>query len=409
MSQTLGLFEGFGIEIEYMIVDQTTLDVMPIADTLLKTTKGDYVNEVEHGPIAWSNELALHVIEQKTNGPAEILGPLVGHFHRGIDEINSKLESSGAKLMPTAMHPWMNPATDMKLWPHGYDEIYAAYHRIFDCRGHGWTNLQSMHINLPFNGNEEFTRLHAAIRVVLPLLPMLAASSPFADGCDTGYSDYRMQTYRHNAKRIPSITGRVVPEAVNGIDDYRQTILAPMYADIAPFDTDGILQEEWLNSRGAITRFDRSAIEIRVLDTQESPHADIAIAAATVALVREIADEKHAGIINLNAFDTDALARLLLEGIEHGEKARIDDRAYLEFFGLRRFGSLTAQKLWAKLIERTPPTDSQLDQPLHNILANGTLATRIRRACGKQPQHTKLMDVYRILVECLGTGTLFYS
>ena len=47
--------------------------------------------------------------------------------------------------------------------------------------------------------------------------------------------------------------------------------------DIAPLDPDGTLQHEWLNSRGAIARFDRNAIEIRVLDIQECPVADLAI------------------------------------------------------------------------------------------------------------------------------------
>ncbi|HAL85576.1 MAG TPA: hypothetical protein DCM31_01010, partial [Deferribacteraceae bacterium] len=37
-----------------------------------------------------------------------------------------------------------------------------------------------------------------------------------------------------------------------------------MYRDIAPYDPECILQEEWLNSRGAIARFDRKAIEIRL-------------------------------------------------------------------------------------------------------------------------------------------------
>ena len=44
----------------------------------------------------------------------------------------------------------MHPETEMQLWQHNYSKIYALYNRIFDCRGHGWSNVQSMHINLPF-------------------------------------------------------------------------------------------------------------------------------------------------------------------------------------------------------------------------------------------------------------------
>ena len=38
--KTLGLFEGVGIELEYMIVTRDTLDVLPIADELLKAVVG---------------------------------------------------------------------------------------------------------------------------------------------------------------------------------------------------------------------------------------------------------------------------------------------------------------------------------------------------------------------------------
>ena len=53
------------------------------------------------------------------------------------------------------MHPWMDPRA-ASLWPHEYGEVYAAYDRIFDCRRHGWANLQSVHLNLPFADEREF-------------------------------------------------------------------------------------------------------------------------------------------------------------------------------------------------------------------------------------------------------------
>ena len=87
--------------------------------------------------------------------------------------------------MPTAMHPWMDPATETVLWDDATD-VYRTYDRIYGCRGHGWANLQSMHVNLPFADDSQFARLHAAIRLVLPLLPALAASSPIAEGSVDG-------------------------------------------------------------------------------------------------------------------------------------------------------------------------------------------------------------------------------
>ncbi len=76
----LHLFEGFGVELEYMIVDQGSLAVQAIADRLLEDAAGEIVSDVEFDRIAWSNELALHVIELKTNGPAPSLAGLGGRI-----------------------------------------------------------------------------------------------------------------------------------------------------------------------------------------------------------------------------------------------------------------------------------------------------------------------------------------
>src|SRR5690606_31495935 len=115
-------------------------------------------SDVEHGEVDWSNELALHVIEMKTAGPVASLENVADHFQREVRVMNGLLAERGARLMPTAMHPWMDPDRELRLWPHDNDVIYRTLDRIFDCRGHGWANLQSTHINLPFCGDEEFGR-----------------------------------------------------------------------------------------------------------------------------------------------------------------------------------------------------------------------------------------------------------
>src|SRR5690606_26987438 len=140
-------FDGYGIEIEYMIVDETTLDVRSIADHLLE---GADDMDVARGDAAWSNELALHVIETKTAGPVADLDKAAQIFRREVNAINDLLKKERAILMPTGMHPWMNPFTETQLWPHQNNEIYGAFDSIFGCQGHGWSNLQSMHINFPF-------------------------------------------------------------------------------------------------------------------------------------------------------------------------------------------------------------------------------------------------------------------
>lgn len=393
-------FAGFGIEIEYMIVARDTLDVAPLADRVLEAAEGTITNETEQGELAWSNELALHVIELKTNGPAADLALASTAFQQAVRRIDGMLAPLGACLMGGAAHPWMNPDTDTKLWPHDDDTIYRAYDRIFGCSGHGWSNLQSMHINLPFADDGEFARLHAAVRAILPLLPALAASSPFLDGVDTGFADGRLDTYARNQARIPSITGQVIPEPSSSEAEYTAVVFEPMYRDIAPHDPDGTLQFEWLNSRGAIARFDRNAIEIRLLDTQEHPGVDLAIAALVTALVKQLFDSPSATAA-ANAIDTATLAALLKRCILDAEDAVVDERDYLALFGVEE-RRIRAGDLWRRLAQ-SASIDAHR-QHLDVIFDEGTLATRLRAAVGTVSRES-LQRAYQGLCECLVSGT----
>jgi carboxylate-amine ligase len=407
--EPLGLFAGYGIELEYMIVNRDTLDVFPASDRVLKAAAGEYVTEIEEGPIGWSNELALHLIELKTNGPVPQLAPLPGLFGAEIARIETILAEHHGRLMPTAMHPWMNPMLETRLWPHGYNEIYEAYNRIFDCRGHGWANLQSIHLNLPFANDEEFSRLHTAIRALLPILPAIAASSPIVEWELTGLMDTRLETYRTNSKRIPTVSGLVVPESVHSRREYEQVILEPMYAEIAPYDPGSVLQYEWLNSRGAIARFDRNAIEIRVLDMQECPCMDISVSGAIAAVLQAACAGAWADTLRMAGIATEALAAILMDVIRDADEAVITDQEYLKLF---RFPEkrTQARELWLHLIESLPATATAQDIAWRDgigfILKEGCLARRIARAA-RGGRRSHIRETYRVLCQCLDEGAAF--
>jgi gamma-glutamyl:cysteine ligase YbdK (ATP-grasp superfamily) len=402
----LGLFEGYGIELEYMLVDAESLAVLPVADQVLRAVAGVTIGEVEVGKLCWSNELVLHVIELKTNGPTASLSGLAPVFHEHLQRINSLLEPLGGRLMPGAMHPWMDPLRETFLWPHDDGPIYEAYNRIFGCLGHGWANLQSVHLNLPFNGDEEFARLHAAVRLLLPILPALAASSPVMDGKVTGLLDNRLAVYRFNQQRIPSVTGRVIPEPVFTRATYEAQILQSLYRDIAPHDPEGILQEEWLNSRGAIARFERGTIEIRLLDVQECPAADLAIVAFIVAVLKALTEERWCTLAEQQAWAITPLETILLAAIRDGEAAQIDDRRYLAAFGFPGERA-TAGELWRSLASRLLSGNEEFQEPLETILQRGPLARRLLHALCRAPSPERLRDVYRELCRCLAEGRLF--
>lgn len=406
----LAAFMGCGIELEYMIVERDNLSPLPIADQLLRSATDTYANDVDRGVLGWSNELVMHVIEIKNQQPTANFDSLPAAFQAEVRYINRILELFGARLMPGAMHPWMDSRRETKLWPHGNAELYQTYGRLFDCHTHGWANLQSMHINLPFAGDHEFSRLHAAIRLVLPILPALAASSPIADGANTGFADFRMEAYRTNAPQIASIAGQIIPDTVSSRASYRQAVLAPMYRDIAELDPQRILQHEWLNSRGAIARFDRNAIEIRVIDTQECPQADLAIAAAVIAAVKTLYEAGPEALAAQQAIGTTQLAAVLFGCIRDAEQTVIDNAAYLKLLGFPG-GRCTAQQLWRHLIQNMQQSERRLSagwlKPLHLILDQGPLARRILRAASGDYSRTRLDEIYRQLCDCLHQGRLF--
>ncbi len=398
----LSMFEAFGIEVEYMLVDRETLDVRPVADRVMETSAGHPTGDIEFGAATFSNELALHVIELKGTDPTSDLASLATAMNGALSAIGPALATHGVMMLPGGMHPWMNPGVETRLWPHEYHEIYEAYHRVFDCHSHGWANVQSVHLNLPFSDDEEFARLHAAVRLVLPILPALTASSPIVDSRAAPWADMRMQFVRDHCRTVPFLTGDMIPEPIYDEATYRTMIFDGLEKAIAPFDDSGVFDPNFLNARGAIARFDRGSVEIRVMDVQEYPAADIAVCSLTIELLKAIVSERWTGLADQKATSTQTLSRWLDRISKDAERCTIDDRDYLRHFGIDA-DSITAGDLWKHLVSTLGVNDPLLDP----ILRRGSLATRITAAVGNDWRRDHLREIYRRLGDCLAGGHAF--
>lgn len=400
------LFEVFGIELEYMLIDTETFKVNPIVDQLLTKKNGSLTSDVDNGKIEWSNELVAHVVELKTNGPTADLEDLDELFAENIREVNELLSHFHSKLLPTASHPLMHPETEMKLWQHNYSKIYALYNRIFDCRGHGWSNVQSIHLNLPFFDDTEFEKLHAAVRLILPIIPGLSASSPIFEGQTTGYKDARMYVYKTNQKEIPEMTGKVIPEQLFNRSDYFSGIFEPINKAIKPFDSENILDHHFLNSRGAIARFDRNAIEIRVIDIQECPKADLAIAILIIEVLKLLVSEELISLEDQKSWHENELFEIFDLVIKDAEDAQITSEKYLAAFDLE--GTATVQEIWKKLYSLVQENISQKHRnSIEFLLNNGSLSTRILKALQGDLSEENLRNVYERLGNCLQENEFF--
>lgn len=404
MPDRLPAFSAYGIELEYMLVDRDTLNVRPIADKLLAAlpSAGDAI-------VDCSNELVNHVIEIKNPVPTD-LANLPAAFQQQIRQLNAWLAEHNACLMPTAMHPWMNPAQETQLWPHDDADIYSTFDALFDCKRHSWANVQSMHINLPFANDSEFEKLHTAIRMLLPILPAIAASSPIADGQATGYLDYRMHVYRDQSPDLPRIVGDVIPELMKSEPEYRSNVLEPIYQEIAPLDPQRTLQFEWLNARGAIARFDRHAIEIRVMDVQECPQADIALAALVIDIIHALYHQHFSTLALQQALPRPMLSNQLAQCSRDAEEAEILAPAYRAAWGYPGEGC-TAKELWRYIGEVLQQQGSpHIDMWKHHldyVLEKGSLGQRILAQTGEHPSATILRNTYKKLTQILDAGAVF--
>lgn len=399
------LFSVIGIEIEYMLVDQDHLNVQPKSDLILSALAGQLTNEVTLGDIAVSNELVLHVLELKNKVPLSPKTDLTEAFQNTLLKLKPLLDVHHLFFLPGAAHPWMDPHKETLRWPHDNHAIYDQFHSIFNCQGHGWSNLQCMHLNLPYSNQEEFCQLHNVIRLILPLLPALAASSPVLDGKVTGLLDSRLHFYCQNQIKIPSIGGDIIPDFIRTEEEYQEKILNPMYKEISPFDPERILQYPWLNSRAAIPKFDQKAIEIRILDSQECVEADIAIALAIHALLQHW---HHSSSYHLDKpCDTRRLKGIFDCSIEKGLAVKIEDSELMRQWQLP-LRAMNIREIWTQLIEKISSKLTHKQQvALELILTQGNLSERILLALGQQKDKKLLHKIYNQLVHCLLTNEQF--
>lgn len=396
-------YEVAGLELEYSIVDEKLRPRCGVED-LFAALSGRRTSDVELASVALSNELAAHVLEMKTP-PERSLVRAERRLAEGVRDVSAVLRDRfGWRLLPTGMHPFMRPS-QTRLWSRGGRRIYQTYARLFGIRAHGWLNVQSCQVNLPFGSPDEATAMHNAAAVLIAYLPALAASSPIVEGRRGPALSSRMAFYAKNQATIPVLTGGVIPEYVCSLADYRERVFGRIYAALDEVPGTRMIRHEWVNSRGAILRFDRSAMEVRVLDLQECPKMDVAIAAFVRGALASLSERLLAGTMQLPE------RRLLLadyrRAVVKGRSAPVSARP------CRGSGrARTARAVLESLLDDAGRHLSEAERPylrwVERRLAEGNLAERIVRRIERSSgarRRQAIVNVYRELTECLETNT----
>ena len=261
-------------------------------DKIIKDFHGRVVNFVELSNFTFGKEIQLHVMEIKPNMPFRSPENFEETMHAAVLTLTDFLESKyRAHLLGAGMHPLLK-LEETGVWPHRHKKIYQAYSKVFNLNQHGWLNIQSFQLNIPYSNEKSAIFMHNMLAEICAYLPAISASSPIYEGKLGENVDNRLHFYMLNQKEVPSITGDVIPEYVSSFKQYEKEIIERYSLDLAHAGVgECLLYEDWVNSRGAILRFDRKAIEIRVMDEQECVKSDVALSCFIRAVLRGLMRE----------------------------------------------------------------------------------------------------------------------
>jgi hypothetical protein len=207
------------------------------------------------------------------------------------------------------------------------------------------------------------------------------------------YLDMRLCFYKINQLRVPSVTGDIIPEPVSSFEEYRKKIINRYSRDLIKAGAGNtLLYKEWVNSRGAIFRFDRSAIEVRIMDEQECIKSDVALSCFIRAALRGLIADRPAQLphdILVKDFN-EVIDKGLDAGVSH-PKGKTARQVCAYFFNLAWANAEEDEKKYLWIIKKR--------------IEKGSLSSVIRKRVLAKAQKTKIseaiLSVYSTLIKCL--------
>jgi gamma-glutamyl:cysteine ligase YbdK (ATP-grasp superfamily) len=396
---TYKTLEVLGPEHEFSIVNDE-LEALPIVDKIIKDFHGRVVNFVEQPSFTFGKELQLHVMEFKPNAPFKTPVEFEETMQEAILTIQDFLQRKfHAHLLGTGMHPLLE-LDETGIWPHRHRQIYEAYSKIFNLRRHGWLNIQSFHLNLPYSNEESGILVNNTLANICPYLSAISASSPIYEGRLGDRVDNRLYFYKQNQKEIQSVTGDVIPEYTSSFSQYKTSVIGKYSDDLFKAGADKlILNKEWVNSRGVIFRFDRRAIEIRIMDEQECIKSDVALSCFIRAVLRGLMNQgpeflPHTVLVqDLNTIIINGLSASVHH--PHGETAR---RVCEYYYNIALENATTEERKYLPIIQKR--------------IERGNLSEILRERVEKKSQRTDfreaIIDIYSKLAECLAKNQPYF-
>jgi gamma-glutamyl:cysteine ligase YbdK (ATP-grasp superfamily) len=376
------------------------LRALPIVDQVIKDFCGKIVNFVELPHFTFGKELQLHVMELKANAPFKSPALFEETMQDAVSTLSDFLgKNYRAHLLGTGMHPLLR-LEETRVWPHRHRKIYQEYRRVFNLKQHGWLNIQSFHLNLPYQNEANGVLLHNLLAGLSAYLPAISASSPIYEGAMGPNVDNRLYFYRLNQREVPSVTGDVIPENVSSLAQYRKEVIGQYSRDLAKAGVGKtLLSKEWVNSRGVIFRFDRKALEVRVMDEQECVKSDVSLSCFVRAALRGLISSKA------ELLPHDLLVSDFNSALTSGLDAKVQNprgptaRQVCQYlFDLAWANADKEEKKYLPIVQKR--------------IENGSLSELIRERVLKKAKKTDLkeaiLSVYSTLIKCLADNQPYF-
>ena len=251
------------VEEEFALLDPTSLDLVNRFEDVQAAAAGTPVERFLAG------ELIASEVEVKT-GRVESFGDVPATITDRRAQLVHLVEPLGLALGATGSHPWAN-WKDQRI-------IDTPHYRRNDqlLRYVVWkNNTFGFHVHVGIRGADRAIRVTTALRNWLPELLALSASSPFAEGVDTGLHSARTQIFTRFFPRCG------VPDAFDSWADYERYVRFL-------YDTGSITEHTqlWWSVRPHLAF---PTVEIRICDGQPDLAESQSLAALAVALTARVA------------------------------------------------------------------------------------------------------------------------
>jgi gamma-glutamyl:cysteine ligase YbdK (ATP-grasp superfamily) len=365
---------GPGLGLEYLVVDANSLS--PMGATTFSGRTDD---------VTWTSKDGT-CISFNTTSSGHGFNGLAGMLAKGVSSAWKSVRDAGnGVLLPCSMHPLMELRA-----PVGGGEQ--------DPQPPGSTILR---MEIPFADEQEFGRLHTAIRMVLPLIPAISSSSPFINGKWAVAQSARLLSILEGEQVLPELTGAYIPEVALDQADYFRIVLEPIARGLAERGMGQSVDYQQANRRAAIPSFEHNVITITVADTQESVGAAVAVAEMIAAVVQAMKEGRWVSNYLQRAWHEADLRAILLDVVKNGADAVLANRDYLLMFGKLR-ESATAGELWRHIYQHLRGELSETTRiHIAHILDHGNLAQRILRRTGHRPTREDIVRTCLELCACL--------